>query len=89
METFKEQKPQRSTIGKFFKYTFIGFNILMFIWLIGGVGSASQSISNTSSEAEQAGAAIGTGIGAIFIIFLWVAGDVILGILTYFTKAKK
>jgi hypothetical protein len=37
---------------------FIGFNILMLIWFIGGVGSASNSIENAGSEAEQAGAAI-------------------------------
>ncbi len=82
-------KPKRTFFGKIVKYTFIAFNILMLIWLIGGMSSASEGISNADSEAEQAGATIGTGIGAMLIIFIWVAGAVILGIITLLTRAKK
>lgn len=83
------KKPQRSFFGKLIKWTFIGFNILMLVWFIGGVGSASKHVAEATSEAEKAGGAIGTGIGAIMIIFVWVAGSVILGILTLLTRAKK
>jgi len=82
------QKPKRTLFGKIVKYTFIIFNIIMLIWLIGGMMSASDSISELSSEAEQAGAVIGTGIGAMLIIFIWVAGDIILGIMTLLTRPK-
>jgi hypothetical protein len=89
MEAQEVKKPQRGIIGKIFKYTFIAFNILMLIWLIMGVGGATSTLTPTSTDAEKAGTAIGTGIGAMLIIFLWVAGDIILGLLTYFTRAKK
>jgi len=82
------QKPKRSIFGKIIKWTFIGFNILMAIWFVGGMASASNTISETANEAEQAGAVIGTGLGAMMIIFLWVAGAVILGIMTLLTRPK-
>lgn len=85
----KQTKPQRSTIGKIIKWTFIVFNILMLVWLIAGVGSASSDISQMQDEASRAGAEIGTGLGAMMIIFLWMAGAVVLGIMTYFSRAKR
>lgn len=83
------QKTKRSVFGKIIKWAFIGFNILMAIWLISGMASASESISQTTNDAEQAGAVIGTGLGAIMIIFLWLAGAVILGIMTLLTRPKR
>jgi hypothetical protein len=84
-----EKKPQRSPMGKIIKWMFILFNIGMLIWLIGGVSDASSHIDTIKNEDEKAGAEIGTGIGALVIIFIWVAGDIILGMLTYFTRAKR
>lgn len=85
----KLRTAERTTFGKIIKYLFIGFNILMLIWLVGGVGSASASVESAGSEAAQAGAAIGTGLGAMIIIFVWIAGDVVLGTLTLLTRPKK
>ena len=85
----KLRKPKRSIFGKLVKYSFIGFNILMLLWFIFGIGGAAESIETAGSEAEQAGAAIGTGLGAMMIIFIWVAGDVVLGLMTLLTRAKK
>ncbi len=61
----------------------------MLLWLIFGLGGAAESIDSAGSEAEQAGAVIGSGIGAMLIIIIWVAGDFILGIMTLLTRAKK
>ena len=82
-------KPQRSFFGKLCKWSFIGFNILMLIWFVTGIGGASKQVAEAGSEAEQAGAAIGTGLGAMMIIFIWVAGTIVLGIFTLLTRAKK
>lgn len=82
-------KPKRNIIGKLIKWTFIAFNILMLIWFVVGIGGATKSVAEAGSEAEQAGAAIGTGLGAMMIIFVWVSGSVVLGILTLLTRAKK
>jgi hypothetical protein len=78
----------RSTFGKIVKWGFIGFNGLMAIWLISGVGSAGQSIDQMGSDAERAGAAIGTALGAGIILFLWLVGAVIGGIAVLLTRPK-
>ncbi|WP_239690329.1 hypothetical protein [Rodentibacter caecimuris] len=75
-------------MGKVFKWVFILFNVLMLIWLVGGVGSSAEVINSATSEAERAGAAIGTGLGASIILTLWVIGDVILGLFVLFTRPK-
>jgi hypothetical protein len=82
------RKPTRSVFGKLIKWTFIGFNALMALWLWAGMKAASTAIDATTSSAEQAGAAIGTGIGAALVITLWVAGAVILGLFVMFTRPK-
>ena len=83
------RKLKRSLFGNIIKFSFIGFNLLMLWWMVVGVGGAAQSIESAGSEAAQAGAAIGTGLGAMMIIFIWVAGDVVLGVLTLLTRPKK
>ncbi|MBT9554642.1 MAG: zinc ribbon domain-containing protein [Myxococcales bacterium] len=80
--------PKRGFFGKLIKWTFIAFNILMLIWMIGGVGAASKVASSAASEAERAGAALGTGIGAMMVMSLWFFGDVILGIFLLLTRPK-
>ncbi len=41
--------------------------------MIVGVGGASKQVAKASTEAEKAGGAIGTGLGAMMIIFIWDA----------------
>lgn len=84
----KLRTPKRGLFGKVVKYTFILFNLLMLWWMIAGVGGAADTINTAGSEAEQAGAAIGTGLGAMMIMFIWVVGDVILGLFVLFTRPK-
>jgi len=84
---FQINKPKRGIFGKIIKWSFILFNILMLIWIIGGVGSATDGM-DAMSGAEQAGAAIGTGLGAMMLIGIWIAGDIILGLFVLFTRPK-
>lgn len=81
------RKPKRGFFGKLIKWSFIGFNILMAIWLIGGMGAATDGM-DAMSEAERAGAAIGTGIGVALILGIWMIGDVILGLFVLLTRPK-
>jgi len=84
------RKPKRGFFGKLDKWGFIGFNILMAIWLVGGMGAATDYLEGMEamSEAEKAGAAIGTGLGAAMILSIWVIGDIILGLFVLFTRPK-
>lgn len=81
------RKPRRRGFGKFVKWVFILFNILMIIWLIVGFSSATEGYEQMS-EAQQAGTAIGTTIGVGLILGIWAAGDVILGMFVFFTRPK-
>lgn len=76
-------------------WVIIIFNVLMLVWLVGGVGSAANE-ADCEAEATQslrdaceAGTAVGATLGAGLIIFLWVAGVVILGVLWLVTNRKK
>lgn len=83
------RKPTRSMMGQVIKWTFIAFNILMVWWLFRGVGGAAvEGTATAASDAERAGVAIGTAIGASLVIFLWVAGDIILGLFVFLTRPK-
>lgn len=81
------RKAKRGFFGKIFKWGFIGFNILMAIWLFGGMGAATDGM-DAMSEAEQAGTAIGAGIAGTMILGVWVVGDIILGLFVLFTRPK-
>lgn len=82
------RKPKRGFFGKLVKYTFIAFNLLMGWWFVAGMGAASETVTTAGTAAEQAGAAIGTGIGAAMIIGIWGFGDLILGLFVLFTRPK-
>jgi hypothetical protein len=84
---FQLKKPKRSFFGKLFKLFFIIFNLLMAWWMFAGIGAASKHVGDGSS-AQQAGAAIGTGIAFTMILVIWVFGDVILGLFVLFTRPK-
>ena len=81
------RKPKRGFWGKLVKWGFIIFNILMVFWLISGIGAATEGM-DVMSEAERAGATIGTGIGVALILGIWLIGDVILGLFVLFTRPK-
>lgn len=81
------RKLKRGFFGKVIKWTFVGFNALMALWLITGLGNVSQGYDRLS-ESEQAGAAIGTGIGVVLILSIWVIGSIILGMFVLFTRPK-
>lgn len=82
------RKPKRSVFGKIIKWAFILFNLLMLVWLISGIGGSSEVYSTATSDAERAGAAIGTGIGVMLILILWGVGDMILGLFVLLTRPK-
>lgn len=66
-----------------FRWVFLAVQLLFLIWLIAGTSGAADNCAGEAGdalEACQAGTAIGAGIGAFMIIFLWLAVDAILAI---------
>lgn len=80
------RKAKRGFFGALCKWTFILFNVLMIWWFFEGVGITSDAVSTAGSNAQQAGAAIGSTIGMSMIVGIWVMGDIILGLFVLFTK---
>lgn len=79
---------KRGVFGKLVKWSFVLFNVLMAVWLISYWGQVGDVYQEAGSEAGQAGAAIGGTIGTTLLLFVWLAGAVILGLLTLFTRGK-
>lgn len=81
------RKPKRGFFGKLFKWTFVGFNILMTFWLFSYWGVVGE-MANAGDGATRAGATIGGTIGTGMLFGLWVFGDIILGLFVLFTRPK-
>ena len=67
----------------------LAFNALMLIWIVSGVAGVSDNCEGevgSALDACEAGTAIGAGAAATFLVFLWVAGDVILGVIWLITR---
>jgi hypothetical protein len=80
---------KRGLFGWLFKIAFVVFNLTMAAWLISYWTTVSKLVDADHSSAFHAGAAIGVSIGTGAIVFLWVSGAIILGLLTYFSRGKK
>ncbi|HXS50482.1 MAG TPA: hypothetical protein VN713_10190 [Sphingomicrobium sp.] len=94
MAIVRREVSDRTPVGKFFKYLFIAFNILMPILLFAGCAAASNGIANAGAgsdypDAATAGATIGAGLAMGSLLFVWLVGDVVLGLLVLFTRRKK
>jgi hypothetical protein len=89
MAIIRREISDRTFMGKMIKWLFILFNLLMAIWLIGGLASAGTNMDvGNMSEAEQAGTGLGIMIGVSMIGTIWVIGDVILGLLVLLTRRR-
>jgi hypothetical protein len=87
MSIIRTEKRERSIAGKLIKWTFIAFNLLMAVWIVGGLHSVSKIQAH--SAAEQIGTGIGATIGVTMLLILWALGDLILGILVLVTRGNK
>ena len=79
---------RRGVFGKLFKLLFVLFNLLMLVWVVMALMLASDTIGAAGSEAERAGGTLGATVGIGLLLFLWAVGDVILGMLTFFTRGR-
>ena len=67
------------------------WNLAMIVWIIGGLASAhnGQNCQGLSSQVCNDAANVGAGLGVALIVMVWIAGDIILGILWLVTNRKK
>lgn len=84
------RKPRRSVVGQIVKGLFIVFNALMVVLMIVSISSMAESTRDFSrmSEVQQAGTAIGVGLGVGFVLVVWAIGSVILGLFVLVTRPR-
>ena len=88
--TYVQQPQPVKKKVRVFTWIILAINALFLIWLVSGIVSVSNSTcDNLSQQSCDSAKAVGGGIGAILIIFLWVAVDVILGIIWLVTRKKE
>jgi hypothetical protein len=87
MTIIRTEKRERSLAGKLIKWAFVAFNLLMVIWIVGGLHSVSKI--EVHSTAEKLGTGIGAGVGITMLLVLWALGDLILGIMVLVTRGNK
>jgi uncharacterized membrane protein len=88
-KTIRVEKRKRGLFGKLFALLFWVFNALMLAWLVTGINGTADLAATATSEAEQAGIAIGTTIGVSLVIGVWAFGAIILGLLSFMTRGDK
>ena len=79
---------KRGVIGKLLLWLFFIFNGLMVWATISGLGGTGEMMTTATSEAERGGMALGAALGFGFILIIWAAGAVILGLLVLLTPGK-
>lgn len=94
MAVVRREVSDRTLMGKIFKYVFIAFNVLMLILFLKGCMVSAEGITNAGMDSEYpeaatAGATIGAGLAMGSLLFMWLVGDVILGLFVLFTRRKK
>lgn len=87
--TVRIEKRQRGVFGWLFFTLFWGFNAVMAYGLFGGLSGNIEQGAKLSSDAARAGHAIGTAMGVGMILFIWVLGAVLLGVMVILTRGKK
>ncbi|MFD6891107.1 hypothetical protein [Streptomyces sp. NPDC059957] len=70
----------------------LAFNLVMLLWLISGIAAAGKDLCATKppevQDACRVGSDVGTVLGVGAIVFLWMAGAVILGVLWLVTNSR-
>ncbi len=79
---------QTSFVGKLFRLVFWAFNALMLYLLIRYWSQVGQHFRSLA-EHGQAGATIGTAIGSMMVLIVWLLGAGILGALVLATRGPR
>jgi hypothetical protein len=79
----------RGAVGSFFEIAFYVFNIVMAAWLILALAKFGSADETATSEFIKAVAELGVAFRVLIVLFVWMAGDVILGLLTLVIRERK
>ena len=88
MRVIRKEVRRRGIFGWIFLLVFLGFNAVMALWMFFYWKVLSGAMPAVT-EAGRAGAAVGAMFGTAAILFFWVAGAVITGLLALLTRGRK
>ncbi len=88
-KTIRVERRQRGVFGWVFLILFWVFNAFMAWGLFEGLANTSEVAATATTEAQKAGAAIGTALGVSMVLGIWMAGAAILGLLVLMTRGRK
>lgn len=88
-QVIQVEQRRRGVFGWIFLGLFWAYNLLMVIWLFSGLAEIGETSTQLSTDAERAGAAIGTAIGVSMVLGIWMSGAVILGLFVLLTRGRK
>ena len=83
---------ERSIFGKIAKYAFISFNVIMIIalvYLFSSVDNIDVFSEQTYKTEKELAKFMMIGTFAYLLFFVWILGDIILGIWVLCTRPKK
>ncbi|MEI8715864.1 MAG: hypothetical protein EOS05_10370 [Mesorhizobium sp.] len=83
------EKRKRGFFGMIFWWMFLAFNALMGLWIFYAIKISSEHFQATADAASQAGTAIGGTLAVGMLLWLWLFGDIILGLLVALSRGKK
>ena len=82
------ERYERGFFGKLVAVIFWGWQAVMVLWAVSYLFDVSR-LYGTGSEAERTGVAIGGTLGLSVILWVWVIGAVIFGLMMFFTRGQK
>ncbi|MCQ8872289.1 hypothetical protein NP945_10705 [Mesorhizobium sp. LMG17149] len=80
---------KRGFFGMVFWLVFLAFNALMALWMFAGIKGASDQYQATTDAASHAGTAIGGTVALGILLWIWLFGAIILGLLVLLSRGKK
>lgn len=82
-------KNKRGFFGWVFLSLFLLFNVVMALWVVGAWQASNDLASNTTDQATQTGIAIGGFIAGAALLWIWLFGAIITGLLAFLTRSGK
>lgn len=83
------RRARRGPVGLLFKWLLILFNLAMLAWVVSYLADAGARLERLTTEAERAGAGLGLTLGTGFLLAIWAAGDVVLGLMVLLTRPRR
>ena len=80
---------RRGAVGWFFEIVFYLFNLAMAVVTVSAVGQSGDILAAAQTELAKGIAGFGAATRVFMLLFVWMAGDLILGSLTLITRARK